>query len=390
MRNRRQLVVPVGIAIFAAIVLCGCGSKSTANAEVNPVRNPLEIAPSADLQKQIKTGRPRWETVTSTLRVAGRVEADGTRMARVSAPVTGRLVEMNAYEGQQVRKGEVLATVYSTELSAAETDFLKANSQRQMADRAMTRAKLLLDAGVIGSAELQRREAELQQAAADVAAARERLRVLGVSEETVATLQNTRRLVSLTHIPSTIDGVVLERKATIGQIVQAAEPVFTIADLSHVWLVADVPEQSAGSLGVGKAVEAEIPALPGHKIRGLLSFVSATVDPQTRTVGTRMNLANPQRLYKPSMLTTMTLMDQTERRLVIPSSAVVREGNSNCVFVETQPNTYELHAVDVGDEADGKRVLLEGASDQDRIVIEGAFHLNNERKRQALGGGEGS
>jgi cobalt-zinc-cadmium efflux system membrane fusion protein len=160
--------------------------------------------------------------------------------------------------------------------------------------------------------------------------------------------------------------------------------------LSHVWLVADVPEQSAGSIKVGKAVEAVIPALPGQKLRGTLSFVSATVNRETRTVTTRMNLPNPNRIFKPAMLTTMTLIDGAEQRLVVPASSVVREGNDDCIFVQTAPNTYTLRTVSLGVDLGDKRVLLEGVQPGEKIVADGAFHLNNERKRQAVGSEEGS
>jgi membrane fusion protein, heavy metal efflux system len=388
--NWNTVALRFAAATVTALLLSGCGTKTTPKAEASAISNPLEITPAADLRKQIRIGQPQSEPVSSTLRVAGRVEADGTRMARVSAPVTGRILELKVIEGQHVSKGEVLARIYSTELSSAQSDFLKSHSERQVAERAVGRARQLLDAGVIGSAELQRREAELQQAAADLSAARERLRVLGMQDEGITTLQTGRSLSSITDIVSSIDGIMLERKATIGQIVQAVEPVFVIADLSHVWLVADVPEQSAGNIKVGKLVQAEIPALPGQKITGTLSFVSSMVNPETRTVTTRMNLPNPSRLFKPAMLTTMTLIDGSEQRLVVPASAVVREGNSDCVFVQTAPNTYLLRPVTLGDDLGEKRVLLEGLRGGEKIVTEGAFHLNNERKRLAVGGEEGS
>lgn len=390
MKNRNRIATCTAFALTSALLLSGCGAKTTPQAQAKAVSNPLEISPEDSLKKQIRVGQPKSEAVSTTLRVAGRVEADGTRMARVSAPVTGRILEVKVIDGQHVRKGEVLATIYSTELSSAQSDFLKAFSQRQMGERAVGRAKQLLDAGVIGSAELQRREAELQQASAELSASRERLRVLGLHDDAIKTLQTSRGLSSVTDILASIDGIVLERKATIGQIVQAVEPVFVIADLSHVWLVADVPEQSAGNIQVGKAVEAEIPALPGQKVRGVLSYVSPTVNPDTRTVGTRMNLPNPQRLFKPAMLTTMTLVDGAEQRIVLPSSAVVREGNTDCVFVRVNADTFLLRPVTVGEDLGEKRVLLDGLREDEHIVMEGAFHLNNERKRRAIGGEEGS
>ena len=368
------------------MILSGCGSKATPAAEAEPIRNPLEITPHEELKNQIRTGNPEWESVSGTLRVAGRVEADGTRLARVSSPVTGRLVDVNAVEGQRVRRGEVLAKVYGADLSGAQSAFLKAHSQHQVQERALARARQLLAADVIGSAELQRREAELQQAGADLAASREQLSVLGFSAKDIDELQSSRAVHSTTQIVSSIDGIVLERRATEGQIVEAVTPVFIIADLSNVWLVADVPEQSAGSIGVGKAVEAEIPALPDHKVRGTLNFVSAIVNPETRTVRTRMNLPNPRGIYKPAMLTTMTLVDGAERRLVVPAGAVVREDNADHVFVRTGPDTYLMRRVTTGDDLGKVRVILDGLKESETVVVEGAFHLNNERKRQVLGG----
>jgi cobalt-zinc-cadmium efflux system membrane fusion protein len=350
----------------------------------------MAIAPDGDLRKQLEVKQPSWEQVNSTLRVAGRVEADATRLATVSAPVTGRILEVKAVDGQNVRRGEVLATIYSTELPELQSDFLKAQLQRQAADRAVARAKQLLEAGVIGSAELQRRESESYQAAAEVSGIRERLRILGLTDEGLNALEKSRRLTSIMEIVASIDGTVLERKATIGQIVQAAEPVFVVADLSQVWLVADVPEQSAGNLSIGKTIHAEIPALPDQKLVGKISFVSATVNPETRTVTTRMNVPNSNRRLKPSMLTTMTLVDGTERRLVIPADAVVRDGNNDSVFVRANQNTFVLKPVKLADEIAGFRVVEEGLTEDDRIVTKGAFHLNNERRRLALGGEEGS
>ena len=214
-------------------------------------------------------------------------------MARVSAPVTGRILELKAIEGQHVSKGEVLARIYSTELSSTQSDFLKAHSQRQVAERAVGRAKQLLDAGVIGSAELQRREAELQQAAADLSAAREQLRVLGMQDDGITTLQNSRALSSITDIVSSIDGIVLERKATIGQIVQAVE-----TRLCHRRSVACLAGcrcagTERGQYRSGQARARRNTGLAGSQDHGKLSFVSAIVNPETRTVTTRMNLPNP-------------------------------------------------------------------------------------------------
>jgi membrane fusion protein, heavy metal efflux system len=362
-----------------------CTTAPAERARAATLSNPLEIKPDSELQARIRVGTPEMRPVASTLRVAGRIEADETRQAHVSAPITGRILELDAFPGKYVRQGEALATIHGSELSSAQSAFLKASSQRMVAERAVVRAKHLTEAGVIGSAELQRREAELYQASADVAAAREQLGVLGMDQEGIRKLEGERTLNSRTRVVATINGIILERQVTIGQLVQAVDTLFTIADLSNVWLVADVPEQSAGELTVGRHVEAEIPALPGVKVQGKLSFVSAIVNPETRTVRARMDLPNPRRIFKPAMLATLTMMDGAKSQLVVPSTAVVREDNADQVFVEASPGVFLLKRIELGQESGAWRVVLSGLKPEEKIVTEGAFHLNNERKRRLLG-----
>jgi membrane fusion protein, heavy metal efflux system len=287
----------------ACMILWGCGGSPAPEAATVPApSDPLTIEVDDNLMKRIRIGDVGWTEVAGTLRVAGRVEADETRMARINAPVSGRIVELRVTEGQHVEQGEVLATIHSTELTNAQSALLRALTQHRLADRAVARAKQLLEAGVIGTAELQRREAELQQAVTDLTSSREQLRILGMPPAAMQRIEKTQAVDSLTQVLSTISGRVLDRRVTPGQVVQAAEIVCVVADLSNVWLVADIPEQSAGTIRIGQSVEAELPALPGRRISGKISFVSATVNPETRTVRARMDVTNPNREYKPAML----------------------------------------------------------------------------------------
>ncbi|MCC6393328.1 MAG: efflux RND transporter periplasmic adaptor subunit [Bryobacterales bacterium] len=377
------------IVALLSFLLAGCqkGSSGELAAASNPAaHNPMEITINEDLLRQIRIGEPKWSEVAGTLRVAGRVEADENRIARVSAPVTGRITELNVVEGQNVHKGQVLAVIHSTQLADEQSSYLKARSQKRLAERAVGRAKLLLEAGVIGEAELQRREAEVAQAAVDLSTSRDQLRVLGMSEETLSKLETAPSISSFSQVVASIEGTVLERKATIGQVMQAAEIVCVLADLSNVWLVADVPEQAAGTVDIGKTVEAEIPALPGITVRGKLTFVSATVNPETRTVRIRMDLKNPHRRFKPAMLATVMLSDNTERKQVVPETAVVREGNQDHVFIQTGERSFLLRQVTLGAEFGKQCVLADGVRPGEKIVLDGAFHLNNERKRLATQG----
>ncbi len=386
---RTRFRLCAGMAAAVLLLAAGCKSSSHLNAARKPATdsNPLEIQVSPALREQLTVGEPSWKEVAASLQVAARVETDATRMARIDSPVNGRIVKLLVLEGERVRRGQVLATLHSTALSDTQFSFIKAYSQQDLDEKSLERARQLLAANVIGSAEVQRRQAEVLQATAEVAAYRQQLRALGVADATIDRLETTRKLNSEYQIDASISGTVLARKITIGQIVQPAEVTFVVADLSQVWLVADVPEQDAAELRVGKRVEAQIPALPDVKIAGKLSYVSPIVDPQTRTIATRMELPNPKGLFKPAMLASMTYEDAEQKKEVVPSTAVVREDNQDHVFVETGPRRFILREVTLGPEYGDVRVLEDGVHPGEKIVLTGAFNLNNQRKHNAIEGG---
>jgi cobalt-zinc-cadmium efflux system membrane fusion protein len=207
-----------------------------------------------------------------------------------------------------------------------------------------------------------------------------------MSDAQIRQLETTRKLSADYPIVTPRSGTVLKRDVAIGQVVQPADPAFTIADLSSVWIVANVPEEDAGSLQVGMEVQAVIPALPNQKVTGKLSFVSPIVDPATRTVEVRMEVANPHGQLKPDQLASMTFLGRTERKLSVPNAAVIRESGKDYVFVQIAPQKYVLRQVSLGGEANDRRVVLEGVHQNEHIVTDGAFHLNNQRKQNAIKG----
>lgn len=372
-------------AALVVATLAGCGKSGVASSP-GPASDPLMVIASRETLETLAFGSVGSSDVREQLRVPARVEVDETLMARIGAPVTGRVTDLAATVGQNVRRGQVLATIYSTELSTAQLGFLKAYSQRALAERSAGRAQQLLDADVIGTAELQRRQGELSQADAEVSAARDQLKVLGMSEAAIQRLERSRTVNSVTQIVATVNGTVIERKVTEGQVVQPADGVLLVADLSSVWIVADVPEQNAGFVRVGESVEVEVAALPGRRFAGRLAFVSPTVNPETRTVRARIDLPNPDRELKPAMLATMLVKGRSERRSVIPASAVVRDENREYVFVRTGEVTFQARQLSLGAELEGRRIVMSGLREDETIVTDGAFHLNNERKRRELEG----
>ena len=378
----------VVVVMSALLALPGCNRAGNTTSAASAIQNdPLAIEVPPALMSTISVGHPQWQEITTEQKAAARMQTDASRVARIGSPVEGRITRVVVFEGQKVHQGQVLAMLHSNSLSDTQFAFIKASSQQTLSEQAAERARQLVQLDVIGKAELQKREAEVLQNVTEVASLRAQLQGLGMSENAIRKLETTRKLNSEYPIIASISGTVVERSVTVGQVVRPADQAFLIADLSNLWFVAEVPEEQAGSLTVGKTVFATVPALPDQVIKGRLSFVSPVVNPETRTVQARMDLPNPQGLFKPDMLASMTFENRPEKGLTIPSTAVVREDNKDHVFVQKSNRTFLLRQVELGAEVSDHRVVLRGLTANDTIVLDGAFHLNNQRKQEQIKGG---
>jgi cobalt-zinc-cadmium efflux system membrane fusion protein len=305
-------------------------------------------------------------------------------MARIGSPVTGRITEISVVLGQMVKKGQVLAVVNSTELAQNQLAYIKALQQINLQSKAVDRAKVLLEADVISAAELQRREAELSGARADLVAARNQLLVLGMSNASINKLSHSAQMDTFSLVTARLAGTVISRKINVGQVVQPADELFVVADLSRVMAVAEVPERQIDLIEVGQEVDIEIPALNDQPIKGKLIYVADVVNPQTRTVNVRSEIKNFNHEIKPEMLVSMLVQSKPVSRLSVPVQAIVRENDKDHVFVQIAPNKYRLREVVLGDDFQGMIAIENGLETGESIVSEGAFHLNNERKRKEL------
>ncbi|HEY9194361.1 MAG TPA: efflux RND transporter periplasmic adaptor subunit [Methyloversatilis sp.] len=368
----------------ASLLLPACTQpEKTPPATATAAADPAVVRAGNNLGNIIRTGAVGIAELSDTLRVAGQVDFDEQRITRIGATVTGRVTELQATLGQQVSVGQTLAVLNSTELGAAQLAWMKARAQAQLNERNVERAQQLFAADVIGSAELQRRESELAISRAEQRAAADQLRVLGVSSKALDKLSGTGAINSVSPVVATMAGTVVERRVTQGQVVQPSEVMFSVADLSRVWVVAEVPEQQAALVRPGQNIQVDIPALE-QRLTAKLIFISDTVNPVTRTVTVRSELDNADRRLKPAMLATVLIEARPTPRLVVPGTAVVREDNKDYVFVETAPSEYRLTEVRLGAAIGNVRPVTGGLDEGTRIVTDGAFHLNNERKRKEL------
>ena len=387
-----SLVLALALAGLTTLTLTGCGKEESAAAvaaaDTKAELDPMEVVVSAEMATNFKTAAVTQAEVASVQEVAGRIEANERKVTRIGAAVTGRVTEVLAETGDRVKAGQTLARVASPELTTAQLAYMRASATATLAERSVERARQLIAADVIGSAELLRRESEVQIARAELRAAGDQLKLMGLSADALSSLRAKGNVAPNAAITASAAGIVIERQVSQGQVAQPGDPLFTVADLSNVWVVGALPEQIARSVQTGQNVQIDVPALgltvEETPISGKIIYVGDTVSPETRTVTIRTQVDNKDLALKPQMLATMKIQGAMEKTLAIPALAVVRENDKDHVYVKKAENHYRLTPVELGAVSGGLRPVVKGLSEGSQIVIEGAFHLNNERKRAEL------
>ncbi|MEY4467773.1 MAG: hypothetical protein RIR21_1566 [Pseudomonadota bacterium] len=382
--------LPKTTLLLCAVLLVsyGCGKNDapkTKPAEQTVAKlNPLDVVLKEEMAKQFVIEPAQVVELAVVQKVSGRIEANEQRTTRIGSSITGRVTQVMAEVGDRVKAGQPLAKLASPELSNAQLGFLRALSATKLAERSVERAQQLVTADVIGHAELQRREVELSVARAELRAATDQLRLIGLSESLIERLRETGALASEVAITANRTGIVVERKVSQGQVAQPGDPLFTVADLSNVWVVGALPEQDANSVHLNQLVEVEVAAIGKQKLKGRIVFVSDTVQQDTRTVPIRTSVENPKFELKPQMLATLHLSGGLRKQLAVPGSAVVRENDKDYVFVQIEKNHFRLTEVELDPAAGELRPVRKGISEGTSIVVDGSFHLNSQRKRAEL------
>ena len=367
--------------LFSLALLISC-SKSNNAPEVKKL-DPLEIAITPEIQKQIKTEAVSNQDISETLMIPGRLEAQNLRLAKIGSPINGRISDIYGSLGDVVKKGQVLARVNSIELTQNQLTLIKATQLIGLKTKAVERAKLLFEADVISKAEMQRIEAELEAVKADFRASKDQLEILGMSDKAIEKLESSGQVNSYGDVISRSNGTIITKMINLGQIVQPEDVLFSVADLSKLWGVAEIPEQQVAFVRKDQDVTIEVPAL-NQKIQGKIVYEGDIVNPETRTVMVRTEIDNTDLKLKPDMLISMFIQSKKVSKLAIPASAVIRENDRNYVFVQNSSNTYRLREIELGHK-DGQLInLISGVSQGETIVSDGAFHLNSERKKKEL------
>jgi membrane fusion protein, heavy metal efflux system len=359
MKLHRQTHLPdtLVVTLGAALLLTGCNqpTRNIANASGNdqPGDSPV---------RYIKVVQ---QTLPETLDLAAKVQADPTKVVRIFPPASGRVIAIEVKPGDRVRRGQTVASLSSSDVASARSDFEKANIEAERATRAMERQKVLFEHGAAAEKDYIDARAQADAARAELARARQRLALLNVSPSTT-----TDRVT----LVSPDNGVVLDVSAAPGEFsksLESANPLITVADLSTVWVVGDAYEKDVAKVGRGKPVTVTLQAYPGQQWSGRVDSVSGALDPTTRTLKVRVALPNPDQRLKPEMFGTIHLKTGTHQALVVPSAAIIREGNAATVFVKNAGKP-EQRTLTVGQTADGNVEILTGLHAGDEVAADGA------------------
>ena len=313
------------------------------------------------------------------------VQANENELAEVTTLIRGRVVKVHVDVGQDVKKDALLAMLHSTDLGLAEGAYLKAAAKLHEAKLAYERARDLHEHKVVSLAELLRREAAMKTARAEMREARNRLELLGVPRQEVERLDREDTIKADVPLRAPFDGRVILRNITRGEVVETQQKLFTVADLSDVWVVGNVPEKDVQYIRKDQRVDVIASAYPHGIFQGTITYVSDVLDPATRTMRLRVTVLNPDRLLKPEMFATVRVYAApTPDALTVPLAAVQNGPAGTILFVQRGTNDFEVRTVKLGNEQGEAVAVLEGVSAGEQVVTKGSFVLKSEMERHKI------
>ena len=324
--------------------------------------------------------------VTAGLKLPGIVEPNAYRQVSMTPLVSGRVLRVSAQLGDRVRRGQSVAQVYSPELAEARTTYVAARAMLDAHDRELQRTQKLAEIGAASRQELERIHAEHAAQTAEVESARSRLQLLGAEVEDGASSADASATID---VPAPIDGVVTERVANPGLNVDPTTRLFTIVDLSNVWIIADVYERDLQHVREGVRANVTTRALPGVSLEGRVGYIDPQLNTATRTAKIRVEVANPRGELRLGMYAEVAIaIPGTSSVLTVPRSAIQNVADRQVVYVPVpgQPAQFMEREVRVGRTSGDFVEVLAGLSPGDSVVSAGSFFLRAEAERLGLRG----
>jgi cobalt-zinc-cadmium efflux system membrane fusion protein len=359
------------LALIAAVAtLLACGEKDkAAPPEVKVEQHSIVIFPPGSPQIASFTSAPIEPRRDMVLRFNGRLVWNEDRTVRVFAPFAGRVTSIAVRPGDRVRAGQTLAVLAAPELGMAQAEARRAEQDAALAQKNVARVQELFNAGVAPAKDLQAAQADVERTAADRARTQAKLRLYGKTDAVDQTLA----------LKTPIGGVVVERNLNPGQEIrpenQGDKALFVISDPTHLWFLLDVAEKDVGRVKAGTEVSLATTSLGDDRVKGRILHVADVVDPQSRTVKVRGEVANPDERLKDEMYVVAELHVPAASGYLVPARAVYLRGEQHYVFIDEGNGRYARRAIHAGPLVDGYQVVLQGLAANDKVVLDGSLLL---------------
>jgi membrane fusion protein, heavy metal efflux system len=345
----------------------GCAKEARASGpEHEPAQaferrgNELVVPERSPLRARLVVVPVSTQPVRQVLEVPATAEADPAKITKISPPLPGRVVKLMVRLGDPVREGAPIYALDSADLAAAQSDYLKASSTAAQAARALSRQRDLSEHGIGSQKDLEQAQTDHEQATSEMARASTRLKLLGMDPGEMGRPLTVR---------APITGRVVDLATAPGQYQNdPAAVLMVIADLSTIWVTAQVPEKDIGRVNVGDSASVDFGAYPGESWEGRVHFVGDVLAPETRTVKVRIELANEGHRLKPGMFARVTLRGPEAPGLVVPASALLVREDRSYLFVEKTPWVFERRPVEVGEALAQGVQVIRGLRPGERIV----------------------
>ncbi len=397
----RRLASLFLIASLSAPLLAGCGDKPKApekgskqsektelasksattsgqeKPEVKGAEKLLVLSAEETQTAGIKVQKLELQEKTEQVVVTATIQANQSQLAHVAPRVPGRIVKVNASLGDKVKLGQTLALLDSIELGEARSSYLQAVSEAALAQAGFDRAQRLNADNIIPEKEFLRARAEQEKARAVLRAAADKLRMMGVDPGKLSG--------SIFPITAPFAGTVIEKRAVLGELAPPDQPLFTVADLSVLWIESDLFDKDLAKVKLGMQASVTVSAYPDEVFKGRLTYISSVMDKDTRTVKARIEVPNPDGRLKLEMFATTAIHTGSgAKALIVPEEAVLLVLGQPTVFV-SERGGFEPRAVAVGERAQGRIVIKSGVAAGENVVVGGAYALKARLLKSQIG-----
>jgi cobalt-zinc-cadmium efflux system membrane fusion protein len=329
------------------------------------------IPDSSTLKRKIKTLKINPEPFSKTIQAPAVIEGNPTKLARITAPLAGRILKIYVTMGQKVSKGDLLFSMDAPDYVEAQKNYLSAKQHMLQSDLNYKRQKDLSANGVGVQKDLEEAETDMKVKGSEMEDAIARMRLYGIDPERM-------KIGSPLTVEAPVSGRVSGIVMTPGQFKSdLSEVIMVVADLSEVWITANVKEKDIQYMQVGDDATAQVAAYPDKVYKGKVLFIDDILSTETHALKVRVEMPNPDRELKPGMFASVTFIDSPIPSILIPADAILQKEDKNFVFVQVKPSTYQRRYIEKAETFNGKILILKGLNENDVIVSEGSFYLLN-------------